>query len=254
MLQGKKSLKVLFVTHKHPPSIGGMQKQSYELVRNYRKIGDVSLICFNNRYPIWLFFVIVIPWVAFRLLRERDIDLIHGNDGLMGIFLTPFLLTKKKLFVTIHGLDIVYHVSAYQWWILKYLKKFNGIIAVSQQTAEECIARGISPEKVTYIPNAVDPPENSEVDQGFLQWMEKEYSLTLSDKIIITSVGRPIPRKGFSWFASKVLPQLPENVIYLIVGPKEQNEGFYNFLAKILPDSLFKKICQMNGILFSILK
>ena len=248
MSEINQSQKVLFVTHKHPPSIGGMQKQSYELVRNYQKIEDISLIHYTSSYPIWIFFIIVIPWVLLKILSDRKISIIHANDGLMGLFLTPFLLFRKKLFVTIHGLDIVYNISAYQWWIRNFLVRFDGIIAVSQQTADECLARGIHSKKVIYIPNAVDPPLQGEKDPEFIKWLEENYDFNLVDNIIISSVGRPIPRKGFSWFACNVLPSLPENAIYTIVGPKEGNEGFYSFLSKILSNSLFKKFCQFNGI------
>lgn len=248
MKQQLKSQKVLFVTHKYPPSIGGMQKQSFELIKNYQQIDSCSVISFNSKYPIWLFFVIVIPWITIRILSDPKITLIHGNDGLMGLFLTPFLLTRKKLFVTIHGLDIVYDIKPYQWWIRSLLSKFDGVIAVSKQTKDECLQRGLNNRKVIYVPNAVTPLRHAEKDKGFISKLSTRLSEDLSNRIIIASVGRAIPRKGFSWFAKEILPKLPQNVVYCVVGPGEKNEKLYTRMSRILPASLFKKYCQFNGI------
>ena len=160
--------KVLFVTHKYPPSIGGMQKQSFELTENYKKIEDCEVIAFKSNYPIWMFFFLIIPRVFVCLLRKPEIKIIHGNDGLMGLFLTPFLLTRRKMFVTIHGLDIVYGISIYQWWIRNFLKRFDGVITVSKETRIECISRGLNPNKVHFIPNAVDSINSTKKEKGFM--------------------------------------------------------------------------------------
>ena len=240
--------KVLFVTHKHPPSLGGMQRQSFELVRNYRQIGDASLIAYNSRYPVWMFFLIVVPWVAIKLAIERDIELIHGNDGLMGVFLTPFLVTRRKLFVTAHGLDIVLGSRLYQWWVRTWLRRFDGIIAVSWQTAEACIARGIPEPKVGCVLNACDRDWTDDPDPGFTKWLKDEHGLDWGEKVIIASVGRPVPRKGFSWFASEVLPKLPDTAVYLIVGPKAEESVGLRLLRAALPPSAFKSLCHAIGI------
>ena len=241
-------LKVLFVTHKHPPSLGGMQRQSFELAGNYRKIGDARTIYYNGAYPIWLFFTIVVPWVAIRLLMERDIDLIHGNDGLMGVFLTPFLITGKALVVTIHGVDIVTSSRTYQWWVRTFLCRFSAVIAVSEPTAQECRARGISSEKTICIPNACDRYEAVEVDDAFVKWLEDKCGVALSGKIVISSVGRAVPRKGFSWFAAEVLPHLPDDIVYVVVGPKENRNAIFNLIKRILPNNWYTRLCQVIGI------
>lgn len=240
--------KVLFVTHKYPPSLGGMQRQSYELISNYRQIEDVSLISYNSRYPVWLFFLIIVPWVAIRLVRERDINVIHGNDGLMGVFLTPFLLTRRKLFVTVHGLDVFLGLPLYQWWVRTWLRRFDGVIAVSRETAAGCVARGILESKVSCVLNTCDHDWTNDPDPKFAAWLKKEHGLDLDGKVVVASAGRPVPRKGFSWFASQVLPKLPDNVVYLIAGPKSEQGLALRFLRAVLPESAFKSLCHAIGI------
>ena len=41
-------MEVLFITHKYPPSIGGMQKQSYELIQGVSKNYKVNVIAYDN--------------------------------------------------------------------------------------------------------------------------------------------------------------------------------------------------------------
>ncbi len=244
----KRPLKVLFVTHKHPPSLGGMQRQSFELVQSYREIGEVSLIAYNSRYPIWLFFLIVVPWVAIKLAIERDIDLIHGNDGLMGVFLTPFLVMRQRVFVTVHGVDVVLGSRIYQWWVRTWLPRFDGIIAVSWQTVEACLSRGIPESKVGCVLNACDRNWNDKLDPEFSTWLKEEHGLDWTQKTVIASVGRPVPRKGFYWFASEVLPQLPDSVAYVIAGPRAEDSLALRVLRAALPPKAFKSFCHAIGI------
>ena len=41
-------MEVLFITHKYPPSIGGMEKQSYELINGFAKIHKVHTLVYDN--------------------------------------------------------------------------------------------------------------------------------------------------------------------------------------------------------------
>lgn len=239
--------KVLFVTHKYPPSLGGMQRQSFELTSNYMKIGKASLIAYNSRYPVSLFFLIVIPWILLRLLKDREIEVIHGNDGLMGIFLTPFLASRRKVFLTVHGLDVYLGARVYQWWVRTFLKRFDAVIAVSVQTAEGCIVRGVAPEKVSTVLNACDKNWTHQKDPAFAQWLRDKHGIDPSTHIVITSAGRPVPRKGFSWFAAHVMPKLPENVVYVVAGPVSGMGLIMTVLRRALPRALFESVCHAVG-------
>lgn len=239
--------KVLFVTHKYPPSLGGMQQQSYALTRHYGEVGEVSVIAYNSRYPVWLFFLIIIPWIVLRLMKDREIDIIHGNDGLMGIFLTPFLISRKKVFLTVHGLDVYLGMRAYQWWVRMFLKRFAGVIAVSAETAAGCIERGVPEAKVSIVLNACHTNWTDVKDLEFSNWLRERHHIDCDTQVIILSAGRPVPRKGFSWFAEKVLPDLPDDVIYAVVGPVSGAGPILRFLRKFVPDTLFQGLCHAVG-------
>ena len=46
--KAKASKQVLFITHKYPPSMGGMQKESYELVTGIEKLIPSKKIAWHN--------------------------------------------------------------------------------------------------------------------------------------------------------------------------------------------------------------
>lgn len=245
----KPEAEILFITHKYPPSTGGMQKQSFELIQYVKAVRKVHMIIFSNNYPKFLFFLIVTPWALWKMKKNKNIQIIHANDGLMALILTPLLRLQKRIRIcaTIHGLDIVFNASFYQYWVRQYLTKFDFLLAVSQATKDECVNAGISESKVHFIPNAVELPDKPEKDPNFKSWLNEQYGLNLTNEFIISSVGRPVPRKGFSWFAKNVLPKLG-NAKYLVVGTELESSWIILIAKKLLTANLFGRICKLLGV------
>ena len=240
--------RILFVTHKYPPSTGGMQKQSFELIEHAKKKMNASSIIYRSNYPKIFFLLSVTVKSFWKVLSNKSIRVVHANDGLMALFLTPLLLIRSvKLCATVHGLDVVFNFSPYRWWIKRYFSKFSFLVAVSEATLEECVKMGISRQKIHFIPNAVELPDNIEKDAKFKRWIEENYQVSLENKLIIASVGRPVPRKGFGWFAENILPYVP-NSVYLVVGTAMESSGIILILQKLLPRSIFEKLCKMLGV------
>lgn len=237
-------MKVLTVTHKYPPSIGGMQKQSFELIKGMSAKTELSTLIFDNSYPKIFFFISIIPRIIFRLIQDPAINIIHANDGLMAIIISPIMLfTNRKVVVTIHGLDVVFPIFLYQLWVRKVLSKFDLVITVSNETRLECISRGVPAEKVIFVPNGFDPVKK--INNGL--WKKNNLGIPESKKILL-AVGRPIKRKGFSWFALNVMPLLGNDALFVIVGPREKHLNTIRILDKILPNKLFNLICLFVGL------
>ncbi|MEQ8683768.1 MAG: glycosyltransferase family 4 protein [Imperialibacter sp.] len=248
MLAGRSDSEVLVVTHKYPPSIGGMQKQSYELIKNLQSYTIVHKIIFSGKYPKALFFFSVVPWCLFKVWANPRIAVIHANDGLMALFLTPLLwLTGKKLAATVHGLDVIFKSTLYQFWLRKYLSKFTWTIAVSDQTRLECIKAGIPSARALYIPNGFEPLPSPQKNEAIYSLFRERCGEAVDNKSLIVSIGRPIKRKGFVWFIKNVLPQIQAPVLYVIVGPREKNIGLILWLSKVLPASVFTKLAHLFG-------
>jgi len=242
-------MEVLFITHKYPPSIGGMEKQSYELIKGVSKNFKVHSIVYDNNSSKVKFLLTLKKKVQKILDENPGISVIHLNDGLMAIFAYKLKkITNIPIIATLHGLDIVFPSIIFQKIAVNRFKKLDGIIAVSNATAEECHKRGFDKDKVFVVKNGVD------TELGYIKkisrfrtTMEERLGISLENKKILISVGRSVRRKGFSWFINRVLPKLDENVIYLIVGPPQQHLKKIQMFFKLIPNHLAHLISLLFG-------
>jgi len=239
-------MEILVISHKYPPSIGGMQKHCFELVQNLKRSNTVHEVIFTKGSKFG--FLVRSSFRAKRLLKKYpNIDLIYANDGLMAFFLTPlFWRTKVPIVVTAHGLDVVFPLQFYQKWLYKYFNKARGIIAVSDGTTKELLDRKVQAKKVFTVRNGFDPSENSiEASPSFL---EERLGVSLEGKKVLVSIGRSVKRKGFSWMVDQVLPSLGREVIYIVIGPKLDDHRRINWMKKYLPNWLFRSLVLLVGI------
>ena len=243
-------MEILFVTHKYPPSIGGMEKQSFELTQGMKKHAQVHLLCCDGSESKVRFFWSLKSRIREKLKQHPGISILHFNDGLAAAFCSgehdfPGLVRS----VTLHGLDVVFPNSLFQRKILPRFRHFQSIIAVSQATAQACIQRGLSPEKITVIPNGVDHDiatyiPDAAAQQAFLD----QYNSILTGKKTLILMGRPVLRKGFSWFLKSVFPQLAPEFQVLIIGPFREKRPLSAYLLNILPANFRKQLELMFGM------
>ena len=226
----KKTVRILYITRKYPPQVGGMEKTNFYLSQNLGKHVNVELVsraASNMWLHLSLFYLFTKSiWV---LLRRR-VDLIHLGDALLApLGLTLKLIFKKPVSVTVHGLDVTWEFGPYQFLIPKCLKRLDSIVCVSNETREECIKRGLNKNKITVIPNGIDPDEFyiARDTQELREKLSDRLGLELRNKAILLSVGRLVERKGFHWFVEDVVPRLlkkNKQIIHLIAGTGEMRK------------------------------
>lgn len=244
-------MEILFITHKYPPSVGGMQKQSFELISGIEKRCKVHKLVLPPDESKITFFYLLKKRVKKILEKNPGIDLIHLNDGLMAIFsLGLRKITNIPIVVTIHGLDIVLPSKIFQTRILPKFKNYQGFIAVSKATGTECEKRGLG-KNLTVVRNGVDVemasiPTDPEIDKK----LGDKLGIDITNKKILVTIGRPVERKGFSWFLKNVLPELDDDTIYLMIGPKQKYIRTQNFFLSLLPKRLKTIITLIFGIGF----
>ncbi len=222
-------MKILILTRKYPPKKGGMEKQSFELIRNIKSNlkKDLDYI-YLNKNQINLFWWIPLTFIkSLFLIKKKNHDIIHLCDGLLspvGFLLKK--LTNKKVTVTIHGLDIIYKKKIYQSIIPFCVKNLDKVFCVSKNTANICISKGIDPKKIIVIPNGINPNELKIEIKNPKELLSKKIDYNLENRKVITTVGRLVKRKGVSWFIKEVFPKLKnQNIVYLIVGSGEEEKN-----------------------------
>jgi len=213
-------MKVLFVTRKFPPSIGGMQRLSYHLITQMKHRVEASAITWGGSQRLLPFFM---PYALGKsiCIGMQGIDLAHIGDPV----LAPIGWSIRKLFavpvvVTVHGLDITFPMGVYQWLIPRLLRDLDRLVCISGAARGACVARDIPAEKCDVIPPGVALSPVIPRDTA-RQWLVQELGQELRRSWVLLTVGRLVPRKGVAWFVEFVLPRVLRagiDVCYLVVG------------------------------------
>lgn len=211
-------MKVLFITRKYPPQVGGMEQFSHGLITSLDCDKEVISLNKSQKHLIW--------WYPLALIRAifklRKVDMVHIGDGVlarMGRCLKFF--TKKPVVITVHGLDVVWPKKWYQKFFVSKLKKLDKIFCVSEHTKQECKKRGVPEKKLAVIPNGVFPKK-----------FESEEKFDFGDKKVLLTVGRLVPRKGVFWFIKEVVPKLSPEYLYLVAGTGEQQKEISKYVKE----------------------
>jgi glycosyltransferase involved in cell wall biosynthesis len=213
-----------------------MEQQSYELIKGMKSKANVHVIKPDPNKSIVWFYIFLIWKINAYLKNHPEIEIIHANDGIIAL-LCSFINNKSRyqMTCTLHGLDVTWPNAIYQKHLLKRLFTFDKIITVSEATKKECIKRGFPPKILVAIPNGVDHKISLiDIDHHFVENLIEELHLD-EDKKIIVSIGRPVIRKGFSWFINNVLSKLDPDTIYLMVGDLKKKDTWFDWLLRLLP-------------------
>jgi len=170
------------------------------------------------------------------------------------------LIFRKKIAITVHGLDVTLKNRLYQAIVPFCLRRLDKIICVSNSTKEECIKKEINPGKCVFIPNGI------EMDKLLLKSGKKElkgsienkFKIDINEKKVIISVGRLVKRKGVYWFIEHVMPKL-NKVVFIVIGngpEKERIKRLVNkkrlkekiFLLGRVEDDFLKKLYNIADI------
>ncbi len=242
-------MEILFISHKFPPTIGGMEKQSFELISRTSEQHKVHRLIHTGETESKLRFFLSLKRRIKKILRANPgIEIIHLNDGLMGLF-TLWLkrYTPIPVVITFHGLDLVFPNRIYQWFIKKYTR-YDAAICVSTATAEQAIQRGFKESQVFVVPNGVDHEiARYQSDRAkSIEAFQTKYGIDLRKKKILTMLGRPVQRKGFSWFLEKVVPLLDEDYQIIMIGPRKPSKP-PSLPARMVPKYIRDQISLAKG-------
>lgn len=235
-------MKVLFITRKYPPQIGGMEKYSKGLIENIDCQKRLIALKRSQWHLIWF-----IPYSIIKgFFMSRDCDLIYFCDSFMamaGVILK--FLTKKPVLITAHGLDVTYSNPLYQFIIVRQLKHLDKIICVSNSTIDECVKRNVPKEKCLFIPNGVDFYKSDalsslhksrlsylKIKSSYKKYLFKYCKKQMKKRKALITVGRLIKRKGVAWFVKNVVPNLDESIDYLVVGSGNDASRIKSLIAK----------------------
>ncbi len=173
-----------------------------------------------------------------RCLRESDVRprgsgrCIHlGDAALAPLGWLLRLVTRSRVTITAHGLDLVYPLRPYRWLLRLCLPSMDMVVCVSHAAAAQAERLGVSADRIVIIPNGVWPQESADARMR-----------RVGTGPLLLTVGRLVRRKGVAWFIAEVLPLLR----------REFPELRYHVIGSGPEENSIKKIIQAKGLSSSV--
>lgn len=212
-----------------------MQRVSQQLINELRRKDDVKVITETVNVSEDGNIALQTTGFLFRNLfelphkvRESNADVVVFSS-MVTASLAYFLRDKILVpMVTInHGRDVTLPVKIYQWFVPKIFENLDGVISVSRATRQECIKRGMNPEKGVALPNGFDFKKlnNFPDKQESRNRLQQNFRIPLENNFMLLTVGRKVKRKGHEWFIREVMPRLDDNFVYVTVGDGPEFEN-----------------------------
>lgn len=219
--------RLLLISRKWPPAIGGMETYSVELAASLALPFEVTTLVLPGRpdgrppslpsYGLFLFKAMV-----YCLLHGRGFShVVLGDLILFPAALCCRLVRKQRRVVVVYGLDLVYGqrkgllprlYAAYFSLFRACQGLFSSVVAISTCTADLARKAGLLRVETVHPSLPATPLTNAGVDG-----VDLPVHFVRARRRIL-QFGRLVTRKGALWFAQNVLPQLPDDVEMFVVG------------------------------------
>jgi phosphatidylinositol alpha-1,6-mannosyltransferase len=236
-------MRLLFVTQDFPPEIGGIQTYSWELARRLSpKLSALEVVAPSHPdaaavdreapFPTTrvsgrpdLLPITGLPAVCRRARGLRPDWAFHAQWQTVGASLLARRLTgwPRRVVCAAHGRELLFNPAdavpgargAYDTlrrWLLRRVDRF---VPVSRYTARLLHDEGVPPARTHVVSNGTDPERFHPHDASALR-----EELGLSDRPLLLTVGRLVPRKGVDTVlrALPAVAQALPDVAYVVVG------------------------------------
>lgn len=233
------TMKVLYVTRKFPPSVGGLETAAYELHKALAAITDTRLVHYGGSNKL---LPVVYPWLFLRALIQGWIwrpDVIYLQDGMLaptGVLLQWLL--RRPAVMSVHGLDITYDIPVYQAMVRWCFPRIAHIVAGGDLSLGE-IQKRFSRARTAVIPYGVSDSFYREKPRAQMR-IDLAKSIGVDSKLLqqsklIVTTGRLVPRKGVAWFVDEVMARLVDaqpDVRYLVAGKGPDEDRIRESIAR----------------------
>lgn len=227
-----KRIRILFITRKYPPSVGGMQRLSHQLVTHLRAYADVYAITWGGSQR-WLLWFLLLAFVR-GWFQARIADVLYAGDPLVApVVALLAALYRKPTVVNVHRLDLTFDFPGYRAFISLLLRRFTRVVCISRMTYEEALQLGVASERCRIIYPGIELPPSLPPRETARAYLTERFGVVLAGRQVWLTIGRLVRRKGVVWFCDEVLPQLRDNTnwLYLIAGKGPEEKRLYTVIT-----------------------
>lgn len=238
--------KVMLVSRNLPPLVGGMERLNWHIAAELARVNDVLVVGPEGSAalapadvevtevplrPLWKFLLAGLRAARREALRWRPHIVLAGSGLTAPIAFVAARACGARTAVYVHGLDIIVDHRVYRWLWLPVLRRFDGAIANSANTADLARRAGVAGGRISVV-----HPGTSLVSMHEMPDREPASVLDAEQGPILLSVGRLTERKGLPQFITHALPRIVAeypSARLLIVGDDAPNA-----LRKGAPDQV----------------
>ena len=202
--------RISLISRNFPPLSGGMERLVHRLYLGLSKNHQVRLFgpagCeefVDAGAEVWSTSVSPTPWFLFasfckgliaRITRGAS-DVVVGGSGLVGpVVVMLAKLSGAKSMLLLHGLDVIADSRIYQWLFVPFLRRADLAVCNSENTARLAMQHGVRRSRIVVVNPGVDTDVES-VDRDAAR-----QTLNVTNRKLLLSVGRLMPRKGLAEF------------------------------------------------------
>lgn len=207
--------KILFVTRKWAPAMGGMETYCHRLTDELAKTHLLDIVALPGRpdgRPPSAASLLTFPFTVMRrwLTLQRAPDILHIAD--MALWPVGLLAGKRtKVVLSAHGTDVSYprrggfKGSLYGVYLRLGSKLIRRAMVIANSAATEAAVRENGWQQTNIVPLATDIIRPAP---------------TKPPRRTILFAGRLVERKGLGWFVGNVLDRLPPDITLEVAGTR----------------------------------
>ncbi|MCH8157650.1 MAG: glycosyltransferase family 4 protein [Nitrospinae bacterium] len=187
----------------------------------------------KNRFRILQIPFLLLSFFLSALRTARQSQILHAYWTLAGIVaLAAGSITKTPVVINLWGSDILLTRIPGLWFLLaRLLNRADAIICESKHFSDQLIAKGISKDRITILPNGIDLELFDSIDKTAAR---KQLGLPV-DRPVLLTVGLLSARKGHKYLLA-ALPEILKkngNLEVVIVGEGEVRHDLESTIAKL---------------------
>lgn len=208
--------RVLFITRKWGPAVGGMETYCERLTEELAKTRDVDVIALKGRangLPPSALSLLLFPFTVLRALFRQSggPSIIHMGDmaiwplAVMALAFFP----RAQVILSAHGTDVSYGArGGIKGGLYEFYQKLGARLLSKAQVIANSHATKLRLSQIGWTCGAVIPLATDLKAAPTPSFNAKE----------ILFAGRLITQKGLGWFVGSVLPLLPSDVRLTVIG------------------------------------
>lgn len=161
-----------------------------------------------------------------RFVKDNGVDVIHSHGYKSNIYAClANRKVKSKLVTTCHNwINADSKMSFYTRLDKFFLRRFDAVVAVSDEVSDQLLKAGVEPGKLKVIGNGIDLEKFRKPASG-INNVKAELGIPANAKVI-GAVGRLSPEKGYFFLleAARDILSKKEDCFFLLVGDGQQRQ------------------------------